>query len=151
VLNIVIVKVIDFFKGLFYIAFALFLIWAAVCSFDVRPPMQDLEISISDANPGKEVDVVYNFIRIRQCAIKGTTNITDKKGQIVFTKNIDRGVNGNIGDVEQIDHYMIDSDANLGEARFDMFLEWECPYNIVHKMVNPITLSYHKTFVIKEP
>lgn len=113
--------------------------------------MQDLKVTIGKAYKNKELDVTYNFNRVRQCSIKGITTITDVKGQIVFSKNIERLVNGNLGQVEQMDHYHIDDDANIGLASFDMYLEWQCPLNVVHQYIRPISLKYSTSFVIREP
>lgn len=143
-------SVIEFLKSLFYIVFSIFCIWVLFCSFDVQSPIEDLTISVQYNPDSKKATVLSKFIRTRQCALKRTINITDSKGQIVLSETVERLVNGNIGWVNQEDIYKLADNINPGIARYNLYLSWECPYNIVHTSVKPITLEYEVSFNVKE-
>lgn len=141
---------IEIAKYIFFTAWSIFLVWILFCSFDVNPPLKDLNILVKDASPGEKIGVTITFIRTRQCSLKRSIDVTDIAGQNVFTSFIEKLVNGNIGPGRQDYDFPIDPKAQAGPANFDMYLEWECPYNIVHQTVKPITLHYNAPFTIKE-
>lgn len=149
-IRIVGMAILETLQFVFYLSFGIFMVWALFCSFDVNPPIKSLQIDVKDAKPGGVAEATYYFIRERQCAVKTTTIITDSKGVTVHSQSSERSVNGALGFTQRNFDFKIDEEANPGKANLSLYLSWECPYNIVHSLIKPITAEYRATLNIKK-
>lgn len=119
------------------------------CYFDNRPPTQVYEYKAEDTYLGGKIPVHLVGFRLRSCEIQLYRWATDVNGNQVFEGNIERPINGELNKPLKLDDtFQLNSRAVVGPAKMYQLFRWTCPYNVIHRYLQPLELTIEDDFYI---